>query len=238
MQDENFNLAILYKVGLILLSLVFLIVSVVLTSNIINALDFLNAEQQGVTDVSKLNYFSVSTILAIIVTALGWLFSILFLSFSIASLFKKFKTEKTFYLGFIIVAVIFGIFFAVMYGTSTNLLDFQMAVNPDQYAVDRSTMAYFAEAMSYQLLSFIMLIFLIPLSNAKQPIKDKEINKNEENIESEEENIYSAQYKELENQIKEQKQKQKLFQLQQELEELKQNTEAMKGNIHQNNENE
>ena len=235
-QESNFDLKILYKVGLLLFAVVFVILSVVTTANLLNYLDLYNSTQVG-TEPSVVVY-SGSTILWMIVTAFGWLFSMFFLSFAIANLFKSYKFEKSFYLGLVIVAVIYGIFFVIVFSSYATIFDFKQVVNEDQANIDSLSINFFTYSIFFEMLSFIMLILTIPFKKSRELQTIQQTIEETKEVEDDDEDLFAEQRQALENEIKEQKQKQKLFQLQQELEELKQNTEAMKGNIKAKDNNE
>ena len=223
-QESNFNLKILYKVGLLLFAVIFVILSIVITANLLNYLDLYNSTQVGMEP--SVVVYSGSTILWMIVAAFGWLFSVFFLSFAVANLFKSYKFEKSFYLGLVIVSVIYGVFFIIVFSSYTTVFDFKQVVNEDQATIDSLAIRFFAYTIFFELLSFIMLALTIPLKKSKeQQITEKE--QQIKDSEDKENDLFAEQRLALENEIKEQKQKQKIFQLQQELNAIKQQTDNL-----------
>lgn len=234
-QEGSFDLKVLYKIGLLLLAVVFVVLSIVTTANLLNYLDLYSSTQVG-ADPSVVVY-SGSTILWLIVTALGWLLSMLFISFAVVNLLKNFKFEKSFYLGLVIVAVIYGIFLVIVFSSYTTIFDLKQVVNQDQASIDSLAIQFFTYTIFFEVLSFIMMILTIPFNKSKEQQKTQQQKENKD-AEDDGDDLFKEQRQALENEIREQKQKQKLFKLQQELEELKLNTEAMKTNIKPTDNNE
>ena len=223
-QENNFDLKILYKVGLLLIAVAFVILSIVTIANLLNYLDLYNSTQVGAEP--SVVVYSGSTILWMIVAAFGWLFNVFFLSFAIANLFKNYKFEKSFYLGLLIVAVIYGIFFVIVFSSYTTIFDFKQVVNEEQATIDSLAIRFFTYTIFFELLSFIMLVLTIPFKKSKEK-QTKQQQDGAKDLENEEDDLFAEQKLALENEIKEQKQKQKLFQLQQELNTIKQQTDNL-----------